>query len=893
MNRIGFPAGQYRIHACVFAAACVACLAASPPVWWEGEDATVVPEQAKRFCPTVESEGFSGGRMLHASMQKVPDEGVTLRWEITTPGDGVYALWGRLGYRPWSSHQWRFDDQPWNEFGTSYGFFEFIKVPTEQGLAEACWAPYANVTLSAGVHRFEIRIAATETKAGFLQSFDCFALAREPFVPAGRFRPDDTIPVNVIPGTLADNTWWPLHPRVDAAQQPAVDLSFMNDAAGAHGFVTMKDGELLFEDGTPVRFWGPNVSYWQGNLVYMEHMAADTFAAFLARLGVNIVRIHVLHAINSLIDDTRNDTQEFDQGKLDRLDYLIAALGRRGIYVNIDLMYHRTFKPGDEVGEELIVPEGGGRRGDEYNVSWACGAASFWHPRVIELNLELYRKLLTHVNPYTKKSLAEMPQMAMCTIHNEQSIFWGTSNMRRGRTAEILDEIFAAWLARKYGTHEKLAAAWQAPGQPSPFDGDENLDDGRVKVGTIVMGAHGRNARRAADQVAFLYEMETGFYQRVIAAMRSWGVKCPLITSNWQGGGNTTRLVLQASTLGEVVDRHIYFSRPVTMLDSVGKGLPMIGFDQQAGRAFSVSEWNHGSDGRYMAETVPLMATVGAVQGWDALFQFCAGTPTWPSGLGSITPGHYALYPFAAMIFRRGDIAQGPVVFERRRDPAYQFSSQPESRSETTDPAALRFRDAGGSDATPRVPAEVLAIGRVQNAYVDAPTNDLLDTALIARCRDATNGVVSSAAGDVAWHYGGAYVLLKGARTQGAFGALAGRALACPDVTIMTSNAHAALLVTALDARPIRSSTRLLAGAVGRAQGNGVRDPRTGGLVSTPPCLIEPVTGELRVRTALTNVHAVSYTGYRLARVPARRDGAFLVVPLAGQPGVMYYEIAE
>ncbi|MGC4110691.1 MAG: hypothetical protein QM747_09760 [Nocardioides sp.] len=423
-------------------------------------------------------------------------------------------------------------------------------------------------------------------------------------------------------------------------------------------------------------------------------------------------------------------------------------------------MFHRTFKKGDGVGDELVRTEGT-PEDPKYNVSWACGAAAFWHPRVIELNLALYQKLLTHTNPYTGKRLVDMPQMAMCTIQNEQSILWGTTNMRKGETAQLLDQQYTRWLKTKYQTQEKLAAAWQVQGQGSPFEAGENLDQGTIKLGYVVQSPDGAIKNRAADQVAFLYDVETGFYKRWIESMRGWGVKCPIITSNWQGSGQTTRLVLQASTLGEIVDRHIYFTNPQTMLNSIGKGLPMIGFDQQAGRPFCVSEWNHGQTGRFQAETVPLMATVGAIQGWDALFQFCAASPTYPSTLGEITPGHYATYPLAAMIFRRGDIATGPVVFERRRDPAYQFSFQQENRLETTDPAALRFADGAGANQAPKVPPQILAIGRVQNAYVDKPTPDLFASDIVQKSWDPKTGIARSATGDVEWNSSSALVLLN------------------------------------------------------------------------------------------------------------------------------------
>jgi hypothetical protein len=244
------------------------------------------------------------------------------------------------------------------------------------------------------------------------------------------------------------------------------------------------------------------------------------------------------------------------------------------------------------------------------------------------------------------------------------------------------------------------------------------------------------------------------------------------------------------------------------------------------------------------------------------------------------------------MIFRRGDVATGPVVFERRRDPVYQFGDQPETRSETTDPAALRFRDnAADNTGVARVPSEVLAIGRVQNAYVDAPTPDLFDSALLERCWDRTNGVVTSAHSDVQWHYTNAWVLLNSARTQGAFGALQGKSIVAHDVSIETPNEHAAIIVTALDAQPIPNAERLLIAAVGRAQPNGVSDPANGGLMATPPCLMEPVTGTVTIRTPLNTVTALSSTGYALGPVPVQRDGNVLRFVLSSEPQVMYYKV--
>ena len=885
-----------RDAAAVLACLLVPVLCMGEYVWWEAEDAESRTFSDKARWSVMEGPGFSGDKAIHISANEsaVPDEGLSARWKINVPKNGKYEFWARIGYRPWNPHQWRLDGGPWQTSHPELGFYEFHKVPTGDSVTEMSWMTYGRVDVAAGDHTFDIRMTRVPGKTYLLQNFDCFVLSADPFIPAGQYKPDAAVPVRPMAGSPATSEWWPFRPTVQRDAAPALDLSFMNAPLDKRGFVSMRDGDLFFEDGTPVRFWGMNAGYWQGHMIYMEHLDAERFAEHLARLGYNCVRIHILHAANSLIDKTRDDTQHFDPVKLDRLMYLVHALAERNVYVNIDLMFHRTFKAGDGVGPELIPPENG-KKDEKYNVSWACGAAAHWHPRVIELNLALQKQLLTYRNPYSGKSLAESPQMAMCTIQNEQSIFWGTTNLRRGKTGELLEELYNAWLRDKYGSHAQLATAWKIEGKPAaPLTADENLDEGTVKLGHVVERPNGMNDKRADDQVRFLYHVETSFYTHVIEQMRSWGIKCPIITSNWRGGLHTTRLVLQASTLGEIVDRHTYFTRPESMLSAVGKGIPMTGFDQQADRAFCISEWNHGTKGLFIPETVPLMAAVAALQGWDVLFQFAAGSPTWETGIGGlrILPGHFALSPIAAMIFRRGDVTPGPLVFERRRDPGFQFSFAPESRTATTDPAALRF--AGGDEkAEPRVPPEILAVGRVQNAYVSKPTPDLLEDDLLQQAWDREKKVVTSATRELEWHYGEQWLRVDTTRTQGAFGALAGKNVSCRDVTIESPNECAAIIVTALEEKPIPDASRLLIAAVGRQQPNALAAEGPYADTAAPPCLVEPVLGTVSIRTPLKRVYALSATGYRLHAIEGTRSDEKMTLRLTGKPNVMYYELCN
>ena len=71
-----------------------------------------------------------------------------------------------------------------------------------------------------------------------------------------------------------------------------VDISFAfgdEKPAGKHGFVRTEGESLVFEDGTPARFWGV---CFNGGANFPSHDYAEKVAARLAQTGINIVRFH-------------------------------------------------------------------------------------------------------------------------------------------------------------------------------------------------------------------------------------------------------------------------------------------------------------------------------------------------------------------------------------------------------------------------------------------------------------------------------------------------------------------------------------------------------------------------------------------------------------------------
>ncbi|MDP0495453.1 MAG: hypothetical protein Q7Q73_04515 [Verrucomicrobiota bacterium JB024] len=257
-----------------------------------------------------------------------------------------------------------------------------------------------------------------------------------------------------------DPGWFPFAITGEAAEDSAAtDFSYLLHApAGEGGFVRVEDGHFYTGDER-LRFWGVNFSFGAN---FPSHEAAEKIAARLAGLGVNAVRFH--HHDNAMAPrglwrPTANGGRELDPAQLDRQDYLLNELHARGIYANLNLHVSRTFTEQEGFIDKDLSRE---FRYDKFLL--------YFEPGMRARFKEFCREYLWHRNPYRDNlRRVDDPGIGLIEITNENR--FSEAGMV---TAELLPEAYRAelqrqwndWLAQRYGTTEKMLAAWEPPADP-------------------------------------------------------------------------------------------------------------------------------------------------------------------------------------------------------------------------------------------------------------------------------------------------------------------------------------------------------------------------------------------------------------------------------------------
>lgn len=480
----------------------------------------------------------------------------------------------------------------------------------------------------------------------------------------------------------ADGTkWLAYEPPIGKSKTGALDFSWLNDApAGKHGYVTSQGDQFVFEDGTPVKFFGVNLGF---EAAMPEKTMAEAVAEDLYRSGANMARIHATDCTwGGIIDYSRETTDHFDLARLDRLDYLIHCLRQKGIYIHLDMTAGRGFKAADGFTEEELQYAGANVR-----------AVRFFDERIIRLEKEYITRYMTHRNPYSGLTYAEDPAVAIVQYTNENSITWYQIPGTVTAFDKMLDLRFNLWLADKYGSRQALQEAWtNADGvctlqeTEDPFAGTvirpplsswgEPLTEWNLGPQEV------RAPVRHAEFMAFLRQIEEKTFLGVYDMLRGLGYRGNINLSNYPEAA----LDLKMHALGDVTEKNPYWNHPIgdyvppsrfytEEMASIDPRVPRavhnshsVGISSRgrvAGKPFMITEWNATNTTPFRADALFQMAAYGAFQNWSGFTLFIYTFEGTDEGFfhkkhfdtfftSNIDPAMWAQFGIAAAIFRLG-----------------------------------------------------------------------------------------------------------------------------------------------------------------------------------------------------------------------------------------------
>jgi len=607
-----------------------------------------------------------------------------------------------------------------------------------------------------------------------------------------------------------------------------IDLSFLLDApAGKHGFARIAGGHLVTGAGKRLRLWGVNITDWsRGSTMLPQKEDAPMWAATLARFGVNCVRLHFLDlaAPRGLIDASRDDTRSFNADQLDRLDFWIAELKKRGVYVNLNLNVGRSYKVGDGVK-------------DADKIRWAKGL-TLYDPRLIELQKEYAKQLLTHYNPYTKTEYRNEPAVVTIEMVNENALYVGFRAPTPAYDKDLLD-LYNAWL-RQNRSPAQLAKLRALAG----VEGEEPIP--RL-TGREIAAAP---PERFYTELEFFMEMERRYFLDMQFYLKdTLKVKAPLVGTADHSHSGSSYPLLASTSLLDIVDGHTYWQHPGP------RGIPntpMVNAPLQstvvelsrtafAGKPYTVSEVNHPFPNDYASEGIPILAAYAALQDWDGVFWYTfepKASADWKPVIGdpfdiSHNPVKMPQLAAGALMFVRGDVRGARQVIQR----SY---------------SRLQFQDSIRLPATEKpyfTPGFPLSLPLRHGSRIAS-----LEGKPTGKIELREDDPIVSDTGELVWSVSseiGGVVTVNTERTQAVIGFVNAHGKQLRHLRPEINNRFASLALSALDSKPIARSGRMLLVAGAAVTNTGAEWNETRSTLKqwgTSPTLIEPVTGQLLIR---------------------------------------------
>jgi hypothetical protein len=659
--------------------------------------------------------------------------------------------------------------------------------------------------------RFDPPMATVYFERGVKSEIRAFFYQGE--VPQGRRRYTATLDVSgdiaIGPTTaerfgLEDHTKWPTD-ILDWRTAP-VDLSFLNAPerpAGKRGFLTAVGDRLVFDDGTPARFWGTNLTAY-ALFASISHDDIKRQARRLSELGFNLVRLHHHDSpwVNPNIfgDQNRNGTRNLSAAMLHRLDWWIKCLKDEGIYIWLDLHVGRQFNAGDGIEDFDEISKG--------KPTTDLKGYNYVNASIRQAMQSFNEAYVNHLNTFTGLHYKDDPAIVAMLLTNENDLTNHFGNA-------LLPD-------KNVPQHNALYMA-----QADAFAEKYRLPKDKVW----------RSWEHGPSKL-FLNDLEHRFDAEMIEQLRKLGVKVPIVTtSSW---GSTPLSSLPALTAGNIIDAHSYGGTGELERNPLyaANFIHWIAAAQIVDRPLSVTEWNVSPFPAPDRHAVPLyLASSASLHGWDALMQYAYSqqpitNPGSPSNWHAFNdPALIATLPAAALLYRRNDIQEASTVyvFSPTREQLFNQVVSPKNA------AALRTAAEKGKlmIALP----QTRELPWLEKSQIPEGSKLITDPQLALISGNA-NEVVSDT-GELRRNWEDGIYTINTPRTQAAMGWIGGKQIGLPNVDIAATTRNATVAVQSLDGKNIDESRAILVSLGARSV------PRSENQL---PFYSEPVTGGLTIR---------------------------------------------
>jgi len=658
----------------------------------------------------------------------------------------------------------------------------------------------------------------------------------------------------------------------------APDFSFLNHPLGASDRIFVRDGHFYrvgpdlqpgTADDSRVRLFGVNLAFGAN---FPEAADAGRIAKRLRRLGVNLVRCHHMDSspdrnpenANSLL--TTGAYPTLNPVSVERMRRFLDALKAEGIYINLNLHVGYQFRPEiDHVPpvEGMAFPN-------------QSKPLHIFYPRMVELQVEYTRKVIEALK------LKHDPVLAMVEIDNETSMLeaWQRGSLDKNAVGEYRTELEKQWRAFR-----------PEAGPPVPAR-DAGTD------------AH------ADDYLLFLVRSDRHYLRQMLGAVREATDRLVPVTGTQMGYGGLLNLDSHADL--DYQDNHFYidhYNFPQRAWDAhdwrirdasaAGTGLSSylsMAAAREAGRPYTVSEFNQPWPNRHAAEIDPTLAAFAAFQDWDAVIHFAYSHGRhWetqgPSGFD--INGDWTKYPNigqAAWLFRSGAIQPGviPVRIAVTRE------MQLEAGRKRAGNIGQYLASAAGYD-----PALALVhrVGLMKQQAANKPF-------------PAVTAPYQSDTGELTYDPAQKLYRIEAPQAAGVFGFLGPEKVKAGAIEVRLGAAEggfACILATALDGKPLAQSGRLLISTPGYTLGakqKFVLYPGTGDWwtldpperAGAPPVSMARIESTVTLRTSARTltVYPLDGAGARMQALAdvKRVDGGFEIhLQADGQKFAPWYEV--